>query len=82
MMEGLQLPIILEADGEITVHQILMSLRSKLCYDCTIFQAINKYVVSGNIMTLCHSGHEEEANEIIANLVMLCNERFGQKTTK
>ena len=74
MVEELQFPIISEADGEITLHQIFMSLRSKLCYDCTIVQAINKHAISGNIMALCHSGYEEEANEIIMNIVTLCNE--------
>ena len=33
-------------------------------------------------MSLCHSGYEEEANKIVASLIMLCNKRFSQKTTK
>ena len=82
MVEELQTPILSEANGEITLYQILMSLRSKICYDCTIFMAINRHTVSGNIEALCHSRYEEEANKIITNLVTLCNERFGQKTTK
>ena len=76
------MPIVSEADGEVTLHQTLMGLRSKICYDCTIFQAINKHAVTGTIMALCHSGYEEEATEVIMNLVTLYNERFGQKTTK
>ena len=32
MREELQLPILSEADREITLHQILMSLRSNVCY--------------------------------------------------
>ena len=82
MVEELQLPIEIEGEGEITLHQVLMSLRSKVCYDCTIFQAINKHASTGDIMVLCHSGYEKEVNKIVANLVTLCNEQFGLKTTK
>ena len=66
------MPIASEADGEIILYQTY----------CTIFQAINKHAVSGNIEVLCHSGYTEEVNKIITNLVTLCNEKFGQQTTK
>ena len=59
MVAELQMPIVSEADGEVTLHQTLMGLRSKICYDCTIFQAINKHAVTGTITALCHSGYEE-----------------------
>ena len=56
-----------------------MLLRSKTNYECTILQAVNKHAVTGTIMTLCHSGYEEEANEVMMNLVTLCKGRFGKK---
>ena len=49
IVEELQMPILSEVDGEIILYQILMSLRSKVYYNCTIFQTINKHAVSGNI---------------------------------
>ena len=82
MVEELQLSIVSEGEEEITLDQVSMSLRSKICYDCTIFQAINKHVSTRNIVALCHSGYEEEANKVGANLATFCNEQFGQKTTK
>ena len=81
MVEELQLLIDTEEEGEITLHQVLMSLRSKVFYKCTIFSAINKHSSFDNIITLCNSGYEEEANKIVAILVMLCKEQFGQNTT-
>ena len=50
-------------------------------YACNIFQAINKHAVTGIITELCYSGYEEEANGVMMNLVTLCKERFGKKTT-
>ena len=81
MVEELYMPIMTQAEGEITLHQTLMSLRSKNNYEYTILQAINKHAVTGTITALCHSGYEEEANEVMMNLVTLCKERFGKKTT-
>ena len=68
-------------EGEITLHQVLISVRSKMNYACNIFQAINKHAVTGIITELCYSGYEEEANGVMMNLVTLCKERFGKKTT-
>ena len=81
MVEELYMPIMTQAEEEITLHQVLISLRSKKNYVCTIFQAVNKHAVIGIITALCHSGYEEEANEVMMNLVRLCKERFGKKTT-
>ena len=79
MVEQLYMPIMTPVEGEITLHQVLISIRSKTNYACNIFQAVNKNAVTGIIMALCHSGYEEEANEVIMNLVTLCKERFGKK---
>ena len=79
MVEELYMPIITQAEGEITLHQVLISLRSKKNYTCTIFQAVNKHAVTGTITVLCHSGYEEEANEVMMNLVTLCKEHVGKK---
>ena len=73
MTEELYMPIMTQAEGEITLHQTLMLLRSKKNYECTILQAINKHAVTGTITALCHSGYKEEANKVMMNLVMLCN---------
>ena len=81
MVEELDIPINTEEEGEITLHQVLMLLRSKVFYECTIFSAINKHSSTGDIIALCHSGYEEEANKIVANIVTLCKEEFGQNTT-
>ena len=80
MVEQLYMPIKTSVEGEITLHQVLISIRSKSNYACNIFQAVNQNAVTGIITALCHSGYEEEANEIMMNLVTLCKERFGKKT--
>ena len=82
MVEKLQLPINIEKEGDTTLHQVLMSLRSKLFYWCTIFLAINKFSSTGDIIALCHSGYEEVANKVIANIVTLYKEQFGQNATQ
>ena len=81
MVAELYMPIMTQGDGEITLHQTLMSLRSKINYECTILQAFNKHAVTGTITALCHSGYGEEANKVMMNLVTFCNGRFGHKTT-
>ena len=82
MYHGTQLymPIKTPVEGEITLHQVLISIRSKTNYACNIFQAVNQNAATGLITALCHSGYEEEANELMMNLVTLCEERFGKKT--
>ena len=80
MVEQLYMPIKTLVEGEITLHQVLISIRSKTNYACNIFQAVNQNEVTGIITALCHSGYEEEANEVMMNLVTLCKERFGKKT--
>ena len=82
MAEELQHLIKSEEEGEITLHQVLMSLRSKVFYNCTIFSSVNKHLSNGNIIALCHSGYEEEVNKIIANIVTVCKEQFSQNTTQ
>ena len=59
-----------------------MSLKSRVCYSCTIFQAVNKNKVTDDTVAICHSGYKEEANENIGNLATLSIERFGQKTKR
>ena len=61
MVEELQLLIKTEEEGEITLHQVLMSLRSKVFYNCTIFSAINKHSSTGDIIALCHSEYKDKA---------------------
>ena len=80
MVEYLYVLIQTPAEGEITLHQVLISIRSKTNYACNIFQAVNQNAATGLITALCHSGYEEEANEIMMNLVTLCEERFGKDT--
>ena len=82
MVQDLYLPIKTETEGEINLHQVVMSLRSRVCYSCTIFQAVNKNKATGDTVAICHSGYKEEASEIIANLATLCIKRFGQKTKR
>ena len=82
MVKDLHIPLEIEGEGEINLHQVVMSLRSSVCYNCTIFQAVNKNRVTGDIIALCHAGYEEEASEIIDNLATLCIERFGQQTKR
>ena len=82
MVQELLIPIETEGEGEINLHQVVMLLRFRVCYSCTIFQTVNRNKITGDIFVLYHSGYEEEANEIIANLATLCIKRFGQKTKK
>ena len=63
MVEEIQIPIEIEGEGEITLHQTLMSLKSNVCYDCTIFQAINRHAITGGIIALYHSRYEDEAKK-------------------
>ena len=79
MVEHLYVPIKTPVEGEITLHQVLISIRSKTNYAFNIFQAVNQNAVTGIITALCHSGYEEEANEVMMNLVTLCKERFDKK---
>ena len=80
MVEELCMPIMTQAEGEITLYQVLISLSSKKNYACTIFQAVNKHAVASTITALCNLGYEEEANKVVMNLVTLCRKRFGKKT--
>ena len=82
MVQDLYTPIKTEAEGEINCHQVVMSLRSRVCYSCTIFQAVNKNKATGDTVAICHSEYKEEANEIIVNLAALSIERFGQKAKR
>ena len=79
MVEQLYMTIKTPVEGEITLHQVLISIWSKTNYKCNIFQAVNQNAVTGFITTLCHSGYEEETNKVMMNLVILCKERFGKK---
>ena len=80
MVDQLFMPIQTLKEGEITLHQVLISLRSKTNYSCNIFQAVNQDAKTGFITALCHSGYAKEANDILMNLVTLCWERFGKNT--
>ena len=80
MVDRLYTPIQTSVEGEITLHQVLISIQSKTNYACNIFQAVNQDAKTGFIMALCHSGYAEEANDIMMNLVTLCEESFGKNT--
>ena len=80
MVEELYIPIMTQLEGKITLHQILISIQSKTNYTCNIFQAFYKNVATGIITALNHSGYEEEATEVMMNIVTLCKERFAKKT--
>ena len=73
------MPIKTLVEGEITLHQVLISIRSKMNYACNMFQAVNQNAATGLVTALCHLGYAEEANEIMMDLVTLCEERFGKK---
>ena len=78
-----ELYLLINSEGEsITLHQVLMALRSRVFYECTLFPAINKHSATGDIVALCHLGYTEEATKMITNLVTLCRERFGQDSAK
>ena len=79
MVEELYMPIMTPVEGEITLHQVLISIRSKTNYACNIFQAVNQNATTGFITAICHSAYEEEANKLMMNLVTLCEERFDKK---
>ena len=80
MMKELDLLIVSEGKC-ITLHQVLMASRSRICYKCILFFAINKHSVTGNIVVLCHSRYEDKAREIITNLIKLYKKRFGQESS-
>ena len=81
MIQEIDYPIDAEEEN-IIFHQVLMALRSRVFYKCTIFSAITKHSVAGDIMTLYHLGYRKKAIKIITNLVILYKERFGQGTAK